>query len=217
MANLDKSLETLDTSLEKNKKILNPLLKDYLSERIWNKKENSKKEAFLEKFNTLPIEEKKEYRDYLYNVVKESPDFMKDFNDDFIQVIKLVSSIDKLEIYAWVCNNCKVDTSKEWLFKEPNFFVTSWLMTNTKTNKTLDFEDLKGEYTWAWTYKLYLDDLLLESWDYFLIWANEKWWIVVYNKDGSKEFESNKTHWKIKFESKTKWVKIELNVLAKKD
>lgn len=95
---------------ENMKKELKLSLELYLEERLNSKWENEKKQSFLDKFNNFWIKEKREYRDYLYQVIK-NPLELKDSNDDLSQIrdlLEKLKSIDKLEIYAWICNNCKL-------------------------------------------------------------------------------------------------------------
>lgn len=95
---------------ENMKKELKLSLELYLEERLNKKWENEKKEAFLNVFNKFSLEEKRAYRDYLYQIIK-NPLELKDSNDDLSQIrdlLEKLKSIDKLEIYAWICNNCKL-------------------------------------------------------------------------------------------------------------
>ncbi len=97
--------ETINKNIEidKIKTLLNPKFSLYIEERLNFKwKENSKKEDFLNTFSTLTLEEKKIYREYVYQII--NPENWMNSTD--IPQISKTRSMDRLEIYAWVCNNC---------------------------------------------------------------------------------------------------------------
>lgn len=97
--------ETINKNIEIDeiKTLLNPKFALYIEERLNFKwKENSKKEDFLNTFSTLTLEEKKIYREYVYQII--NPENWMNSID--IPQISQTRSMDRLEIYAWVCNNC---------------------------------------------------------------------------------------------------------------
>lgn len=92
-------------TIESIKTDLNPKFSTYIEERMLTKwKETSAKESFIEALNKYTYEEKAIYRDYIYSVVNPV-NWMN--NIDFPEV-KELRSMDRLEIYAWVCNNVKL-------------------------------------------------------------------------------------------------------------
>lgn len=153
---------------ENMKKELKDFLELYLEERLNSKWENEKKQSFLDKFNSFWLKEKREYRDYLYQVIK-NPLELKEQNDDLSQIQNLLEnlkSIDKLEIYAWVCNNCKSWTNLQEnpifpeaiSFETPNFIINSWSL---KVNwQEIKIWTLSSDYMWNWNYQLFLSDYL---------------------------------------------------------
>lgn len=153
--------------LEKMKVELNPFLEWYLEERLNKKWENEKKEAFLAVFNNYSLEEKRAYRDYLYQIIK-NPIKLEDLNDDLSQIKSLIEnlkSMDKLEIYAWICNNCKVwnnlqenKNPESGVFETPNFIIKSWSFLIDW--KKFQIWTLWKDYMWNWQYQLFINEFL---------------------------------------------------------
>lgn len=95
--------------LEIMKSKLNPLLEEYFKERKAKDVTNTKKDAFFDAFKTFSPEQKRAYRDYVYQMIKGE----KNENNPLTDTIKELSSMDKLEVYAGICNNCKEDLTFE--------------------------------------------------------------------------------------------------------
>lgn len=113
LENQNNDIENQNRNIEELKSRLNnPYLKEFLLERLNSKLETAKKNEFLSQFSILSLQEKRTYRDYISSIMKNDPTIIKDFDDDLDQITWLLKSMDKLEIYAWVCNNC-VETPKK--------------------------------------------------------------------------------------------------------
>lgn len=93
-------------SIDNIKWILNNLFTDYIEERIiYKSSQTNSKEKFLEVFNTLSKEDKIIYREYIYNIINPT-NFQNSIQE--IPLITELRSMDRLEVYAWICNNCKI-------------------------------------------------------------------------------------------------------------
>jgi len=138
-----KHIDNKERSLEELKSRLNnPYLKEYLEERLNSKWEDDKKNDFLKQFNTLKDNEKRAYRNYISRIMKNDPNIIKDFDDDLDQLTNLLISIDKLEIYAWICNNCN-QNSNSW--NSTNYEKdTRQNETNDKLPEVIDITILNG-------------------------------------------------------------------------
>lgn len=92
-------------NIENMKNDLNPKFSEYIQERMLTRwKETIAKDIFIEALNKYNYEEKTSYRDYIYSSVNPE-NWMNSI--DFPEV-KELRSMDRLEIYAWVCNNVKL-------------------------------------------------------------------------------------------------------------
>ncbi len=103
--------EILERKLEIMKEKLNPLFEDYLKERLNSKTENVKKAIFWTNFMEFSLEERRLYRNYIFDFLRVENDFLKDRSDDIKQILELLkmidemSKMDKREIQAWFYNH----------------------------------------------------------------------------------------------------------------
>lgn len=98
--------ETHENKLEAMKMVLKEPLKDFLKERFNSRREHEKKEAFLVEFNKFWLQEKRAYRDYISELMK-NPDLSP---DDFNQL----SRIDQLEVICCIFNSCYQNVNDDW-------------------------------------------------------------------------------------------------------
>lgn len=222
MDNLETGVQKKELLSEELKAKFNPLLTWYFAERVDPKQKNANKEAFLAAFNTLSPEEKRAYRDYVYQVIKNE---IQSDDERLNATVDLLTNMDKLEVYAGICNACKLDLYNPndfknlheknipediHVYKEPTFSVNNAKVT--RNGNTIDFGNLYTEHMWNGQYKLFLDDLGFSEEQFFVIGRNENGGIVIYGKDGHKEFESKKFQKKVIFTSAHLGTKTELSL-----
>lgn len=158
-------MENNTRSLEQLKKRINvPYLVDFLKERINSRKENEKKQELLKNFLTLSKEEQRIYRDYIAGLMQNDPNLIKDFDDDLEQLIWLLKSMDRLEIYATFQNAYREDND---ILKEKAYIEIAWWSIEKKVIKPFDWFKFKKEtyqivwwnteYLWNNIYKINLE------------------------------------------------------------
>lgn len=218
----DKEISKLENdtrNLEQLKSRLNnPYLIDFLNERINSPKEHEKKQELLRNFSTLSKEEQRIYRDYIANLMKNDPNMIKDFDDDLNQLIWLLRSMDRMEVYASIQNAYKNEVNNIleqkyqieitwWKIEKKVIKPFSWFKVK---NETYDIVWWYAEYIWNNIYKINLewlkkekDYLRYKTTDSFYIKYN--WWNTLQLIDPT----TNKSFWIIELQIDQRYKKHE--------